>query len=217
MDYLTPERTEKYQRVISKRQEGLTVILENVHDPHNIGAVIRSCDAVGISEIYVIYSEASANLLKKEIGKNSSSGARKYVKVHFYDDLNKCIAAVRMNYDLIMGTHLSEAAKSLYDIDFTTSVALMFGNEKDGLTHEALTILDGNFIIPQYGMVQSLNISVACAVSVFEASRQRKVAGLYADDYDDNNPKHAFLMERFRDEHRKSIQSNKYLMNRDRM
>lgn len=214
MDYLTPERTEKYQKVISKRQEGLTVILENVHDPHNIGAVLRSCDAVGISEIYVIYSKASNNRLKKEIGKNSSSGSRKYVKVHFFENLEECILQVRKNYKLIMGTHLSEAAVSLYDIDLSGSVALMFGNEQDGLTQEALAALDGNFIIPQYGMVQSLNISVACAVSVFEASRQRKVAGAYQDDFDVDNPKHAVLMESFKDEHRKSIQSPKYLINR---
>ncbi|MFZ1749293.1 MAG: RNA methyltransferase [Saprospiraceae bacterium] len=183
---ITEERAGRFRNVIAHRQL-LTVILENVHDPHNIGAVIRSCDAVGIAEVYIVYNQPSFNKLKQKVGKNTSSGARKWVNTHYFGNIDECIAMVRTKYSKIYGTHLSEAAVSLYDLNLTEPVALMFGNEQHGITTEAQKHLDGNFIIPQYGMVQSLNISVACAVSLFEASRQRDKAGLYNQTFDDSN------------------------------
>jgi tRNA (guanosine-2'-O-)-methyltransferase len=199
-DTVTDDRTSRFQEVIAKRQN-ITVILENVHDPHNIGAVIRSCDAIGISEIFVLYTEESYNLMKQKIGKNASSGARKWVQAHYFGNLDECFDAVRTKYDAIYGTHLSESAHSLYDLDLSKPVALMFGNEQHGISEKALAKLDGNFIIPQYGMVQSLNISVACAVSLFEASRQRTVKGMYNDEYDANNPTHEAMFDKFLHRH----------------
>jgi tRNA (guanosine-2'-O-)-methyltransferase len=199
-DTITEDRADRFKEVIAKRQN-LTVILENVHDPHNIGAVIRSCDAIGISEIYVLYSEHSYNFLSQKIGKNASSGARKWVKAHYFGNLNECIEAVRRKYDKIYGTHLSETSQSLYELDLTAPVALMFGNEQKGISQEALACLDGNFIIPQHGMVQSLNISVACAVSLFEASRQRTVKGMYSHPFDDNNVAHNEMFDGFVTKH----------------
>ena len=178
---MTPERLTKFERVVVNRQLDLTVILENVHDPHNIGAVLRSCDSVGINEIFVLYTEPQLNLEHIELGKRSSSGARKWIDVHYYTSAEACFKHVKSKYKTILGTHLSESAKSLYELDFSTSIALLFGNEKDGLSKEALSYADGNFIIPQSGMVQSLNISVACAVTLYEAYRQRLNQGFYED------------------------------------
>jgi len=198
-ELITPERSDRYKEVISKRQN-FTVILENVHDPHNIGAVMRSCDAVGISEMYIVYTTGSYNLISQKVGKNASSGAKKYVKTHYYGDLMECVQDVRLKYKKIYGTHLGFESRSLYDLDLTESLALMFGNEKDGLSEAALKILDGNFIIPQYGMVQS-NISVACAVSLFEASRQRLERGMYEGVFDDNNSFHKDMYNQFVERH----------------
>lgn len=199
-DSVTDERTSRFQEVIAKRQN-ITVILENVHDPHNIGAVIRSCDAIGIAEVFVLYTEQSHNLMKQKIGKNTSSGARKWVEAHYFGDLDECFDTVRSRYDAIYGTHLSESAHSLYELDLTKRVALMFGNEQHGISEKALSKLDGNFIIPQHGMVQSLNISVACAVSLFEASRQRTVNGMYNKEFDSNNPAHEAMFDKFLHRH----------------
>lgn len=199
-DTITDDRAQRFKKVIAKRQN-LTVILENVHDPHNIGAVIRSCDAIGISEIYVLYSEHSYNFLSQKIGKNASSGARKWVKAHYFGNLYECIDAVRRKYDKIYGTHLSETSQSLYELDLTAPVALMFGNEQKGISEAALACLDGNFIIPQHGMVQSLNISVACAVSLFEASRQRTVKGLYDLPFDNTSIVHNEMFDGFVTKH----------------
>lgn len=180
---MTPEREAKFRKVASRRQPNLTVILENVHDPHNIGAVLRTCDSVGVKEIFVLYSEPQLKQERLELGKQSSSGARRWVDVHFYTNTKACFEHVRSAYDSIFATHLAEDAVDLYELDFTASVALLFGNEHDGISGEALAYTNGNFLIPQAGMVESLNISVACAVTLYEAYRQRKMAGFY-----ENNP-----------------------------
>jgi tRNA (guanosine-2'-O-)-methyltransferase len=159
----------------------LSIVLENVHDPHNIGAVIRTCDAVGIPKVYLLVSDARV-WERIEIGINASSGARKWVDVYIYDDYKKCFDHLRKTHNQIVGTHLSQESVQLYDIDMCESTAIVLGNEHEGLSNEALQYLDGNFIIPQFGMVQSLNISVACAISAYEALRQRMSAGKYSAD-----------------------------------
>lgn len=173
---MTPERTAKIERVLNHRQGGLVVILENVHDPHNISAVLRTCDAVGVQEVFVLNNSIPRH---KKFGKASSASALGWLSVHQYSDTEKCMASVRKLCDKIYATHLGVQSSSLYDLNLTDRVALVFGNERDGVTEECLAHCDGNFIIPQVGMVQSLNISVACAITLYEAFRQRKNAGYY--------------------------------------
>jgi tRNA (guanosine-2'-O-)-methyltransferase len=173
---MTPQRTEKLINVLSKRQSNLTVVMENVQDPHNISAVLRTCDAVGIQDVYILTTKIPRH---KKFGYKSSSSALKWLTIHEYDDLASCVSALRKNFTKILTTHLSSDAVKLYDIDFTESVALVFGNEHAGVTEEFRALADGNFIIPQMGIIQSLNISVACAVSIYEAMRQKMVEGHY--------------------------------------
>jgi len=176
---MTPERATKFRKVAARRQPNLTVILENVHDPHNIGAVLRSCDSVGIGEIFVLYTDPGLRRESLQLSKRTSSGARKWVDVHFYTDATACFRQVRQRYERVWSTHLDETAVGLYELDLSGSVALLFGNEHEGLSEAALQHADGNFAIPQVGMVESLNISVACAVTLYEAFRQRKSQGFY--------------------------------------
>jgi len=172
-------REEKIRNLVQNRQFDLTVILENVDDPHNIGAVLRSCDSVGIREVFVLYTRPGLQNHKLELGKRTSAGSRKWVDVYLYREVEACMEHVRRNYEQVFATHLASDAKSLYELDLGQSVALMFGNEAEGLSDLALSHADGNFIIPQVGMAQSLNVSVACAVSLYEAYRQRMVLGKY--------------------------------------
>ena len=178
---MSPERTEKFKRVVKARQANLCVILENVHDHHNIGAVLRTCDSVGVKEVFVIYSEDHLDQEHLYLGTRAASGARRWVDVNYYTDVKACFEHVRKNYQNVFCTHLGESSKSLYELDLTENVALLFGNEHEGVSEAALEYCDGNFLIPQYGMVQSLNISVACAVSLYEALRQRTEKGFYTD------------------------------------
>lgn len=173
---MTPERNERLTSVLNKRQLNLTVVLENVSDPHNISAVMRTCDAVGIQEIYILNSIIP---LHKKWGVKSSSSASKWLTIHQFTDVQTCFEALRKQYDKIYTTHLSSDAVDLYDMNLTEKVALVFGNEHSGVTDELIGLADGNFIIPQVGIIKSLNISVACAVSVYEAFRQKTIAGHY--------------------------------------
>ena len=173
---MTNERKEKSENVLSKRQIDLKVVLENVFDPHNISAVMRSCDAVGIQEIYVLNTKIPRH---KKWGARSSSSAAKWLTIHQFEDSKACFEKLRLKYSTILTTHLSSDAVSLYEADLKQSTALVFGNEHSGVSEEIRNLADGNFIIPQVGMIRSLNISVACAVSLYEAFRQKTCAGHY--------------------------------------
>lgn len=162
--------------VLKKRQTDLTVVLENVHDPHNISAVMRTCDAVGVQEVYVLNTKIPKH---KKWGTRSSSSAAKWLTIHEFDNGEECFKELRKKYSKILTTHLSSDAVSLHEIDFTHSIALVFGNEHSGVSDEVKVLADGNFIIPQAGIIRSLNISVACAVTLYEAYRQKENAGHY--------------------------------------
>ena len=174
---MTPEREKKFREVISRRQPDLTVILENIHDPHNISAILRTCDAVGILEVFVINTTDPA---KKKLGKKSSASARKWVQVNYFNSIKDCVELVKQKGFAIYSTHLATDSKSLYELNFTNPIALAFGNEHSGVSEELLSLSSGNFIIPMVGMIPSLNVSVACAVTLYEANRQRDLAGKYS-------------------------------------
>jgi tRNA (guanosine-2'-O-)-methyltransferase len=173
---MTPERTEKLQRVLSLRQGNLTVVLENVFDPHNISAVMRTCDSVGIQDIYVLNTKIPKH---KKWGEKSSSSASKWLTIHQFGDTVECFTALRTNGYKVITTWLGEGSVNLYNMDFTQPIAIVFGNEHSGVSDEIRELADGNMMIPQAGIIQSLNISVACAVTVYEAYRQKKRAGHY--------------------------------------
>lgn len=173
---MTPERKQKLISVVNKRQNDITVVLENVFDPHNISAVMRTCDAVGVQDVYVLNTKIPKH---KKWGAKSSSSAAKWLTIHQYENAEECFSSLRKHYSTILTTHLSTDAVSLHEIDLTKSIALVFGNEHEGVSEEIKKLADGNFIIPQVGIIRSLNISVACAVTLYEAFRQKTRAGHY--------------------------------------
>ena len=189
---MTPERREKLLKVLSTRQPDLTVVLENVFDPHNISAVMRTCDAVGVQEVYILNTKIPRH---KKWGAKSSSSAAKWLTVHQFDNAEECISSLRKRYSTILTTHLSSDAIGLHEINMTEPIALVFGNEHSGVSEEIRVLADGNFIIPQVGIIQSLNISVACAVTLYEAFRQKSIAGHYNRDTMDHVMKLKLLKE----------------------
>ncbi len=206
---ITESRKKNYEELAARRQSGLTIVLENVHDPHNVGAVLRSCDSAGIQEIYILYTQDHMKLKNFKIGKTTSSGAWKYIEVNLFDDREECFKVIKSKYDKVWATHLGEKSVGMHDIVMTESIALLFGNEHAGVTPETLAYCDGNYIIPQMGITQSLNISVACAVSVYEALRQRIAADMYSEIYDENNPVHAARFNQYLTSHMQSLQNVK--------
>jgi len=173
---MTSERQQKIESVLSKRQKDITIVLENVNDPHNVSAVMRSCDAIGIQEVYILNTKIPPH---EKWGSRSSSSATKWLTVKEFTNAKECFETVKSKYSRILTTSLTTAAVSLYDLDLTQSVALVFGNEHSGVSEEIKSFADGNFVILQVGMIRSLNISVACAVTLYEAFRQRTIGGHY--------------------------------------
>ncbi|MGQ0737461.1 MAG: TrmH family RNA methyltransferase [Bacteroidota bacterium] len=173
---MTPERKERLTSVLNKRQGDITIVLENVFDPHNISAVMRTADAIGLQDIYILNNKIPRH---KKWGAKSSSSAAKWLTIHQFDNAEECFSSLRKRYSAILTTHLSSDAISLHQIDFTKSIALVFGNEHNGVSEEIRQLADGNFVIPQVGIIRSLNISVACAVTLYEAFRQKSNAGHY--------------------------------------
>lgn len=178
------KRLDRLKSVALKRQTDLSVLLENVHDPHNIGAVLRTCDSVGINEIYILYTDPGLSIENLKLGARSSSGARKWVDVYVYEDVETCFDSINKKYKRVLATHLASDSKSVYNFDLTTNTVIAFGNERDGLSEDVIKRCSGNLIIPQAGMVRSLNISVACAVVLYEAYRQRERHGMYPSNED---------------------------------
>src|SRR3954452_18875711 len=130
---MTPERKIRLREVLDKRQQDLTVVLENVFDAHNISAVMRTCDAVGIQDIHILNTKINKH---KKWGARSSSSAAKWLTIHEYSDATVCFNELRQKFPLILTTHLSSSSVSLYEIDFVNPVALVFGNEHDGVSEE---------------------------------------------------------------------------------
>ena len=170
-------REARIDQVLARRQPDLTVVLEDVHDPHNAAAVLRSADATGVLEIHAVHQHEPAPT--KRPSRATSSSAAKWVPVVRHDDIAGCYAGLRERGMQIVATALTGESVDLYDVDFTRPTAIVMGNEHRGLTAGAIAAADVTVRIPMSGMVESLNISVATAVTLFEAFRQRRAAGFY--------------------------------------
>lgn len=171
---MNPRRFQRIRTVLERRQPDLTVLLENVHKPHNFSAVVRTADAVGVWEAHAVVPEGGLPLHHLAAG-----GSKRWVKVRIHPDLDAALGAVRDGGFQLLAAHPSDEAVDFRDVDFTLPTAVLFGQEKDGLTRSALGASDRRIRIPMEGMVASLNVSVAAALVLFEAQRQRRAAGLY--------------------------------------
>lgn len=172
---ITPRRLAKMKAVLAKRQPDLTLVLSNIHDPHNVSAIYRSCDAFGIKNVHLHYTNTAFPVL----GRKSSASARKWVDSIRHRNTAEMFEALREQNFQILATSFSETAKSLWNWDFLKPTAIILGNEHEGVEHDLLAQSDGEIYIPMMGMIQSLNVSVAAAVVLAEAARQRQEAGWY--------------------------------------
>ena len=169
------KRTNKIISVIKSRQKSLHVVLENIHDPHNVSAIFRTCDSVGIGKVSLVYNLDEF----PKIGKKSSASAYKWVEKEKHKNIKECLGSLKKKKIKIFVSSISDDSKSIYDLDLTQNVALVFGNEHRGVSSEAESLADEKFIIPMHGMVQSLNVSVAAAICLYEALRQRSLKRMY--------------------------------------
>ncbi|HZW39312.1 MAG TPA: RNA methyltransferase [Ignavibacteriaceae bacterium] len=186
MNYRTDKRYNKIKDVVYKRQPSLHLVLENIHDPHNVSAIFRTCDAVGIPKVSLLYNIEPF----PKIGKKSSASAFKWIERDKYKSVDDCYGTLKADGFKIYASHLSEDAKNMYELDFSEKVAIVVGNEHRGISEEALAAADERFIIPMFGMVQSLNVSVSTAIILYEALRQRTLKNMYdKNSYDEETAK----------------------------
>jgi tRNA (guanosine-2'-O-)-methyltransferase len=171
----TEKRIEKIKFVLSKRQPSLHVVIENIHDPHNVSAIFRTCDAAGIPKVSLVYNYEKF----PKIGKRSSASAYKWIEREKFKSIEKCYNQLKEENYTIYSSSLNSDSKNLYELDLTKKSVLVFGNEHRGLSIEAQELADDRFYIPMFGMVQSLNVSVSVAISIYEALRQRRITGYF--------------------------------------
>ncbi len=171
---MTPERLLRVDNVLARRQPDLTVLLEKVYKPHNFSAILRSCDAVGIPRVHAVPHEWGIPEYC-----HISSGAHKWLEVEEHASANSAIRKLKKDGFQILAAHLSECAVDFREVDYCKPTALVLGTEKTGVSTATLSAIDTEIIIPMQGMTPSLNVSVACAIILYEAQRQRQAAGLY--------------------------------------
>lgn len=165
----TEKRILKMKKVLRNRQLDLTVVFENIYDPHNVSAILRTCDAVGVQDVNLFYTEDPF----PKLGKKSSASAKKWIDTNKFKNAIELKKYLKSKNMTIYATYVGRESTSIFDIDWTQPSAIIFGNEQRGVSDEALDICDQMISIPMFGMIESLNVSVAAAVILYEATRQR--------------------------------------------
>jgi len=172
---LTPQRIKRLQSVALNRQTGIMVVMEDVHNAHNLMAIARSCDAFGVQHLgFTLNNQTEEDI--ELAGRRTSASAYKWLDYHIYTEGTiKTIQHLQVNGWRVYATTVGETSTSLYDVDFTAheKVAILLGNEHKGLSPEAVEQADVEMHIPMSGMVESFNVSVAAAITIAEVTRQR--------------------------------------------
>ncbi len=167
-------RNDKIVQLLKRRQPDLTVFMDEVHKPHNLAAIVRTCDAVGIGRVHAVYPQG---MLKECHG--TAVGSNRWVDIKSHNDLSSGVDQLRAQGKQILAAHFSPRAIDYREIDYTKPTVLIVGSEKMGVSQQAAELADEHVLIPMMGMVQSLNVSVASAIILYEAQRQREAEGLY--------------------------------------
>ena len=168
------------KKILNFRQTDLTVVCENIHDPHNVSAILRSCDAVGVNSVHLLYTSESF----PRLGKKSSASAKKWLDIKRHKTHQELQKSLKDQNMTIYATCIDANAKSIFEVDWTKPSAVIMGNEHRGVSSEAIAIADQKIFIPMFGMIESLNVSVATAVTLYEACRQRLTTEQYHQSKD---------------------------------
>lgn len=173
---MNPDRFQRLRRTLARRQPDLTVVMDHVHKSHNFSAILRNCDAVGVLDAHVVTPDEGLDLHH-----GTSAGTKKWIRVVHHASVERAAAELRERGFRLVAAHPSSDARDFRDVDYTRPTALLMGAELHGVSEEGLAAADLHVEIPMLGMVHSLNVSVATALLLFEAARQREDAGMYEE------------------------------------
>lgn len=171
---MSPERFKRITDMLNHRQTDLSICLEGIHKPHNLAAIVRTADAVGVHEVHGVWNNDDPRMAR-----GTAAGSHSWVGVNRHENTDDAVAQMRAGGMQIIVTNLSDTAVDYRELDYTKPTAFLLGNEKFGISEKALSLADHHVIVPMVGMVQSLNVSVAAALLLYEAYRQREAADMY--------------------------------------
>lgn len=174
---MTPARYRRLRSILDRRQPDLTVLVEGLSKPHNVAAVLRTCDAVGVFEVHAVGTAGHGPSFAPS--RMVSGGSGRYVPVRVHNDLAAAVRALHAEGFRVLAAHLAPGAVDFRSVDYTLPTAILLGTELEGVSPEAEELADGAIAIPMAGAVPSLNVSVAAAVILYEAQRQRAATGFY--------------------------------------
>ena len=187
---MNPERFQRLAQALRRRQPDLTVLMERVHKSHNLSAILRNCDAVGVFAAHAIPPEDGL-----QVHFHTSAGTAKWVRLVRHRTIQAAIEELKGRGFRVLAAHPGPEAVDFREVDFTVPTALMMGAELLGLSDEALALSDLQVSIPMVGMGRSFNVSVATALLLFEAYRQREAAGMYDESRIDPENSERILFE----------------------
>jgi tRNA (guanosine-2'-O-)-methyltransferase len=170
---MSMERYTRIRQLLKMRQADLTVCLEEVTKAHNVSAVIRTCDAVGVHQVHAVWNEP------ENLRKCTAMGSDVWVRTQLHNTIQQAICHFKEQGMQVLVTHLDDDACDFREVDYTKPTVVLLGQEKTGATSAAIDLADQSIIVPMVGMVQSLNVSVAAAIVMYEAQGQRQAAGMY--------------------------------------
>ncbi len=187
---MTAKRLQLLEQVLDQRQPDLTVAMAGVHKEHNVSAVLRTCDAVGVWEAHSLGQEG-----KLTVRRTAAAGVQRRVALRQHEDIREGCRRLLERGFLLYAAHWSERSVDFRSVDYTRPCAVLLGQELEGMPEAAVQAADAHVTIPMVGLVASLNVSVAAAVILYEAQRQREAAGMYAHPRLDENVRRETLFE----------------------
>lgn len=164
-------RQERIEKVMSLRRQDLAIVLEDLAEERNAAAIIRTAEGFGVGKVYIVQSAH----MKTRVSRNVSSGAVKWMEIEYFDSIESCMAKLREEGFKVYGAFVDPNSKQLWEGKFEGKVAIIVGNEPNGMSETAQRLVDENLYIPMYGLTESFNVSVSAAICLYEVIRQKEV------------------------------------------
>lgn len=165
--YMTPERRSRLEHAVLHRRHGVAAVVDGIHDLGNASAIMRTCDGLGIQRVYLVDQAP-----RYRAARRTTQGSHKWLNIQRFREAGPCAEALKAQGYWIVGAALTGASITLDQIDITKPLAVVLGNEKDGLTPQMMAACDQLFYIPMVGLSQSFNVSVAAAITLHDIVRR---------------------------------------------
>ena len=174
---LFERRRERIDRVVSARTRSFTLVLERIGDPHNVAAILRSCEAFGVQDVHVVEHEKHGFRMNSKI----TQGSDKWLDLHFHRSIEACAQSLAAQGFTLCVSDLAEGAEPYWAMPLEEKLAVVVGNEQDGISSEARALAQRRFVIPMLGFSQSFNVSVTAAICLSLMRERRREKGVLGD------------------------------------